>query len=366
MNKDPKLLAAIAKLNKEHGSGTVVFGNEIHWDSIPRIRSGSLALDVILNGGWTVNQWHMLVGHYSSGKSSIAMKMIAFNQSLDPNWTAWWAASEPFDKSFARTLGVDLDRLIIHDTNVLEEALTGVLEITQAQVVDCVVIDSYPAMVPRKEEEGESGDAVMGIGARLMNQFWRMQGSTTRRSLVESQRPVTCFLLTQYRDTFTMFGDPRVIPGGKGQLFAMATELEVKRAEYIKPGGKDSEPAGITISCFTVKNKTGRPNRKCEIDFYFADTEGHPAGSYDKIKDLLAVGIAYGVLKSPDGRWFEYESKKMNGRKGIAGAMQEDPAMADRLTKEIMQIINPSKVIVTKPAIPVIKAPMPKMPKPRA
>jgi recombination protein RecA len=346
---DPKLRSTVAQINKAFGAGAVLFGNEIALDQSGRLPSGSLSVDVALGGGWTIGQWHEIRGYQSSGKTTLLLKTIAACQKMDEDFTTWWSASEMFNRSYAELLGVDTSRVIVHDNNVLEDALEAVLEVAKAQVVDCVVIDSYPAMVPRKEEQGESGDSLPGQGARLLNQFFRMQGSATRRSLVDaSERPITCFLVNQWREKITMFGDPRTTPGGKGKDFACVTQTEVVRVEMIydaydpESDKKSGNPVGQTMSLYTLKNKTAPPHRRAEVDFYFKDYDQHFAGSFDAIKEIVAVGITLKLIKSESGSWFSFEGVRMNGRKGVREAMADDPDLSDRLVNSVMALVRPA------------------------
>lgn len=344
---DPKLAALVTKVNKKYGAGAVIQGSEIDWSRVPRITSGSLGLDVILGGGWPVNQWAEIIGHESSGKTAIVLKTIAANQAADPNWTAWWLASEPWDPAYADMLGVDRSRVVLHDTNVMEDGYQAILDVAKAQVVDCVVIDSLPALVPSREDTNEAGETAPGLQAWMTNQFFRKQGSATRRSLTTLERPITGFLINQWREQIgVMHGDPRITPGGKGKNFAAVIRLDVRRGDWIKPDG--GEPAGQTIHARTLKNKSHRPHRVCNFDFYFTDCEGHRAGSYDRLKEVANVGVIYGVILR-SGSWFSYGDRKWQGLAAMTEEMAADPVLAEEVAQEVLSIVRRGERAAPKP-----------------
>jgi recombination protein RecA len=137
----------IADVNKKYGDDTVVKGSRIHKE-LPRITTGVLSFDLMLGGGWPVNQWSEIIGNESSGKTALAYKTIAANQALDPEWTAMWVAAEEYVPAYAEAIGVDLDRLWVVETNVMEYVYDISLRVLDKRAVDCIVIDSLPALVP--------------------------------------------------------------------------------------------------------------------------------------------------------------------------------------------------------------------------
>lgn len=328
----------IADINKTQGEGAVIKGSQIIWERIPRITTGSLVFDIALGGGWPANQWHEIVGHQSSGKTAIVMQTIAANQRLDPNFTTWWLAAETFDIPYALMNGVDVERVLVHDTNVMEAGMERILQVSKTREVDCIVIDSYPALVPIEEDDKQSGESSPGRGARVSNQFWRKQGSATRRSLVIEERPITGFMINQWREQIgVMHGDPRISPGGKGKNFAAYTQVDVRRGDWHKSG---TEPYGQEIHVTTMKNKSHRPRRTAKMTYYFADAEGKKAGTYDLNEEVVLAAISYGVLIPAAGSWLTYGDLKLNGRPGWIKAIEEDPSLRDKIHAEVMAVAS--------------------------
>lgn len=310
----------IRSLNKQYGAGTIVKGSEIQ-ESLPRITTGILAMDLMLGGGWPTNQWSEIIGNESSGKTAIAFKTIAANQMLDPEWSALWIAAEDFVPTYAAAIGVDLGRLWVVQNNVMEEVYDLVIRALDSRAVDCIVIDSLPALVPGDEAEKQMEEFTVGLGARLTGKFLRKSGKAQKRSLIEEDRGCTGLIINQWRDKIgTMYGDPRTTPGGKAKNFHYFARVEVARDEWITD--KD-EKVGQSIRARTLKNKTFRPQQTAVVDFYFADTLGFKFGEFDTIKDIVNIGIALGLI-TRGGAYYSYGGQKWQGKDAVVQAIRED------------------------------------------
>lgn len=174
------LAKVFAAINKKMGDDTIVLGSEIT-ESGKRLTSGSVAVDVALGGGWPANQWHEIIGEASNGKTAIALKTIAANQARDPEFTTVWVAAEEWVPEYAQICGVDPSRVYVVSTNIMEEAYEAVVQIAQSKAVDCIVIDSLPALVPTTENAAEMETATVGRGALLTNKFFRKVGKASKR-----------------------------------------------------------------------------------------------------------------------------------------------------------------------------------------
>jgi len=227
----------LAQLNKKFGDGVVVLASDIRSDLIPRITSGSTTLDYVLGGGFPGNQWNELVGEPSHGKTALALKTIAANQRLNPDYTTVWVAAEQWVPEYAQMCGVDMERVIVIETSIMEEAYQAVIQFAESKSVDAIVIDSLPALSPMPEMEKDMSEATVGRGALLTNKFFRVVGTAMKRSLVEDERPVLGLIINQYRMKIgVMHGDPRTTPGGEGKNYAFFTRCEVRRDEWIEIG----------------------------------------------------------------------------------------------------------------------------------
>jgi len=338
-----KAVAAIetvmAECNKEFGAGTVVWGNQIRYDEVPRISSGSLALDTALGGGWTVNAWHEIYGDESSGKTTIILKTIATQQALDPNWTVFWVAAEEFVPSWSRDLGCDNSRISVMQTNVLEEATNAVIRVLEGRVADAVVIDSIPALSPISEAEGTMDDQQVGLQARLLGKFFRKCHTAMKRSITEVDRPVTCFAVNQWRERVGIpFGDPRTTPGGRAKNYWYTTRVELKRDDWITEGERRNQrKVGISIKCLTKKNKSYPPERVANFDFLFDHNELQiPPGSYDTAKELVTLAVYFDIF-TMKGAYYHFGDQSWHGRSSLEEQVRWDLTLQQSLRDAVME-----------------------------
>ena len=328
------LESIVSSINKKYGEDIVVRGSAVH-EEIPRISTGILAFDLMLGGGWPANQWSEIIGDESSGKTALAYKTIATNQALDPDWCAMWVAAEEYVPQYAKAIGVDLDRLWVVETNVMEHAFDLVIRALDNRAVDCIVIDSLPALVPGDEAEKMMDEFTMGLGARLTGKFFRKSGKAQKRSLISEDRPCTGLIINQWREKIgVMYGDNRTTPGGRAKNFHYFTRVEVKRDEWIKD--KD-EPVGQSIKARTIKNKSYRPQQIALVDFYFADTTGFSLGEYDTIKDVVNICIATEIIKR-HGAYYSYGDNKWQGKDAVLHAVRSEVDLRDALIAEAKKV----------------------------
>ena len=293
----------LAQLNKKFGDGVVVLASDIRSDIIPRITSGSTTLDYVLGGGFPGNQWNELVGEPSHGKTALALKTIAANQRLNPDYTTVWVAAEQWVPEYAAMCGVDTSRVIVIETSVMEEAYQSVIQFAESKSVDAIVIDSLPALSPAPEMAKDMDEMTVGRGALLTNKFFRVVGTAMKRSLTEDERPVLGLIINQYRMKIgVMHGDPRTTPGGEGKNYAFFTRCEVRRDEWIEIGPSGNKNRiGQRIKVRTLKNKTAPPQRVAYFDFYFAEGGNCAPGEYDFAKEIASLAVVMGYIERRGG-----------------------------------------------------------------
>jgi len=333
----PEALKLIADLNKQFGAGTVVLASQVK--TIGRMTTGSLALDVILGGGWPVNQWVELIGDPSHGKTTIALKTIAANQERDPEFTAAWVAAEAWSKSLAQMCGVDVDRVILIESNVMEDAYEAAIKFAESRTVDMLVIDSLPALVPHTEDEKAMEESTVGRSALLTNKFFRKVGKATKRDLVDEDRPFLGIMINQWRMKIgVMHGDPRTSPGGMGKDFAYAVRCEVRRDEWIEVGtGNAKTRVGQGTRIRTIKNKTAPPQRVAYVDFYFDEGGAITPGDYDYAKEIVSLGVVYNLIERR-GAWFYYGTDQWQGAAKLLDSIREDVVLKERLEKDVLAV----------------------------
>lgn len=337
--------AVAARINKQMKiEDLVVVGADAKALRPGFITTGILALDVALGGGWPTNRWSEVIGTESSGKTAAVLRTIAANQKLDPDWIAVWIAAEELDAAWAERLGVDLDRFFLVDTNVMQDAYDIVIQYLESKVVDCIVIDSLPALVPIQEDEASMDDTQVSLGARLTAKFFRKARKAGARSIVREERPVTGILINQWRDAIGAWAPPgqtaKTTPGGKAKNYSFFTRVEIARTEWKKQG---DEKVGQAIKAIVVKNKAAAPQRQANWDFYFVDCEAFDAGEVDEVKDVFNTALALGVIEK-NGAWFSYGDLKAQGRDQFFNLLDEHLDVVDQIWQETISRLRPLTV----------------------
>ena len=334
--------AIAAAINKKYGEGMVVRGSEVT-EMIPRIPSGSLSIDLVLGGGWPANQWVEIIGDESSGKTAVALKTIAANQARDPDFIAVWVAAESWVTEYADMCGVDTDRVFVVETNDMETAYDAVIAFAESKEVDCIVIDSLPALVPGDEDEKTMEGATVGRGALLTGKFFRKVGKATKRSLTEAERPVLGIMINQWRMKIgVMYGDPRTTPGGLGKNYAYFVRAEVRRGDWIEVGtGKEKSRVGQTIQLRTIKNKSAPAQRVAFVDFYFDEGGAVFPGDYDFAKEILAIAVMEEVVERK-GAFYSYKEQKWRGKEDALAGIREDISLYEQIKDEVLEVIAKS------------------------
>ena len=342
-------LKIVAGINKKLGAGTVVLASATQLPQ--RITTGSLTLDVVLGGGWPMNHWVELVGEASHGKTAIALRTIAANQAINPDFTAVWIAAEAFDAQYAELCGVDTNRVILVETNSMEDAFDSVIQFMESKAVDLVVVDSLPALVPSAENEKHMEEFTVGRGALITNKFFRKVASATKRDLVEVERPVLGIMINQYRMKIgVMHGDPRTTPGGLGKDYAYSIRAEVKRDDWLEVGtGVEKRRIGQTIRVRTIKNKTFPPQQTAYLDFYFANGGAIDAGKYDTGKEIVALGILNGIIDRRGG-WMYYGERKWQGAQALIESLREEIELAEEISRAVMDTLRANPVLMLNEA----------------
>jgi recombination protein RecA len=342
MSVTAELAKVLIDINKKFGSDTVVLGSDIT-EFGKRFTTGSVALDVALGGGWPANQWHEVIGEASNGKTALALKAIAANQQKDPEFTAVWVAAEEWVPEYAELCGVDTSRVYVVSTNIMEEAYEAVIRLAESRTVDCIIIDSIPALVPSAEDLKEMEEATVGRGALLTNKFFRKVGKATKRSLTQPERPFLGIIINQWRSKIgVMYGDPRTTPGGQGKDYSYFTRIEVKRDDWIEAGtGVEKRRVGQSIKFRVIKNKSAAPSQVAVVDFYFANGGLLNAGDFDFAKEMLSIGILNKVIVRA-GAYYRYADRQWQGSDAMLKSIREEMDLKETLERDVLDSIRAS------------------------
>lgn len=330
------LESIVSAIQKKYGDDILIKGSDMK-EEVPRITTGILAYDLMLGGGWPLNQWSEIVGDESSGKTALAYKTIAANQAINPDFVAMWIAAEAYVPQYARAIGVDLNRLWVVETNIMEQVYDLVIKALDNRAVDIIVIDSLPSLVPGDESEKMMEEFTVGLGARLTGKFFRKSSKAQRRSLINEDRPCTGLVVNQWREKIgVIWGDNRTTPGGKAKNFHYFSRVEVKRDEWLK---EKDEVIGQTIKARTIKNKTYKPLQTAVVDFYFTSAGGFRLGEFDVVKDVVNIGLAINLI-TRSGPYYSYAGQKWQGKDALVLAIREDLDLQQTLKKEAFSYFN--------------------------
>ena len=323
-NKMKALQAAMEKIEKNFGRGSIMKLGDENIEKVEVIPSGSIGLDAALGvGGYPKGRIIEIYGPESSGKTTLAIHAIAEAQKQG-GIAAFIDAEHAFDRFYAENLGVDINNLWISQPDSGEQALEIADQLIRSSAIDIIVIDSVAALTPKAEIEGDMGDNKVGLQARLMSQALRkLTGSISKTN-------TTCIFINQLREKIgLMFGNPETTTGGNALKFYASVRIDVRKGSAIKNG---EDILGNLTKVKIVKNKVAPPFRKCEFDIMFGK-------GISRSGEIVDLGVAVGIIKK-SGSWFSYESNKLaQGRDATKKLMEDNPELAEEIEKKIMASI---------------------------
>jgi recombination protein RecA len=326
MDRDKMLDVALAQIEKQFGKGAVMkLGEHPMGAGISVIPTGSLALDIALGvGGIPRGRIVEVFGPEGSGKTTVCLHIIAEAQ-RHGGIAAFVDAEHALDPTYAQRLGVNIDELLVSQPDSGEQALEIADMLVRSGALDCVVIDSVAALVPRAEIEGEMGDTHVGLQARLMSQAMRKLAGTLSRF------DTTAIFINQLREKIgVMFGNPETTPGGRALKFYSSVRLDVRKVENLKDG---TEVVGSRTRVKVVKNKVAPPFRQCEFDIMYGV-------GISKEGSLLDVGVDLEIVKK-SGAWFTYEGDQLGqGRENARQFLAEHADIAGEIERRVREAVG--------------------------
>jgi len=308
--KNEALENALTQITKRYGEGSIMRLGEAQAMQVEVIPTGSLSLDLALGiGGIPRGRVTEIFGPESSGKTTLCQHLVAEAQRLGGT-AAFIDMEHALDPAYASRCGVDVDNLLISQPDMGEQALEITETLVRSGGVDLVVIDSVAALVPRKELEGDMGDATMGVQARLMSQALRKMSGAIK------QTNTTMVFTNQLRQKIgVMYGNPETTTGGMALKFYSSVRLDVRRIQAIKTG---SEFAGSRTRVRVVKNKVAPPFRTAEFDIMY--NEG-----ISKVGDILDLAVEYEII-SKRGSFYSYREDRLGqGRENSKDFLRQNP-----------------------------------------
>jgi len=319
--RDKALELALSQIEKMYGKGAIMrMGISGALMPVSTIPTGSLELDYALGvGGVPRGRVIEIFGPEASGKTTLALHIIAEAQELG-GAAAFVDAEHALDANYAKLLGVNIDDLLLSQPDTGEQGLEITEVLVRSGAVDIVVIDSVAALVPRAEIDGEMGDSLPGLQARLMSQALRKLTAAISKSR-------TCVVfINQLREKIgVMFGNPETTTGGRALKFYASVRLDIRRISAIKDG---EENIGSRVKVKVVKNKVAPPFREAEFDIIYGE-------GISRLGSLVDLGATHKVVDK-SGAWYAYGGERIGqGRENAKRFLQENPAVADEIEAKL-------------------------------
>ena len=336
MNEKRKALdAAIAKIEKDFGKGSIMTLGENAKMSIETISTGSIGLDIAIGiGGLPRGRIIEIYGPESSGKTTVALHAVAEAQKKG-GIAAFVDAEHALDPVYAKALGVDIDNLIVSQPDTGEQALEITESLVRSGAIDIIVVDSVAALVPRAEIEGEMGDSHIGLQARLMSQALRKLAGSISKS-----NAITIFINQLREKVGVMFGSPETTTGGRALKFYSSVRLDVRKIDLIKQG---DNILGSRTRVKIAKNKVAPPFKQCEFDIMYGQ-------GISKVGELVDIGANVNVINK-SGAWYSYNENKLGqGRENVKTFLLENPELMNEIETKVREYfeINKTPIEVTE------------------
>jgi recombination protein RecA len=325
-NKAKALAAALAQIEKQFGKGSIMkMGDGSIANDIQVVSTGSLGLDIALGiGGLPRGRVVEIYGPESSGKTTLTLQVIAEMQKLGGT-AAFIDAEHALDPSYAQKLGVKLDELLISQPDTGEQALEIADMLVRSASVDVVVIDSVAALVPKAEIEGEMGDSLPGLQARLMSQALRKLTANINRT-----NTLVIFINQIRMKIGVMFGSPETTTGGNALKFYASVRLDIRRIGGIKKG---DEVVGNETRVKVVKNKVAPPFREAIFDILYGEGTSREG-------EIIELGVIHKLVEK-SGSWYAYNGEKIGqGKDNAREFLKSNPSIAEEIEAKIRAAVN--------------------------
>ena len=321
-DKDKAVETAMTQIERQFGKGSIMKLGSRPIIEVPVISTGSIALDKALGiGGIPRGRVTEIYGPESSGKTTLALHAIAEAQRAG-GIAAFVDAEHALDTSYARKLGVNCEELLVAQPDTGEQALEIADMLVRSGAIDCLVVDSVAALVPRAEIEGEMGDSHMGLQARLMSQALRKLTGTIGKT------NTAVIFINQIRMKIgVVFGNPETTTGGNALKFYASVRLDIRRTGSIKDG---QDVVGNRTKVRVVKNKMAPPFKEVEFDIMYGE-------GISRTGDLLDMGVSVDVVEK-SGSWYSYGGERIGqGRENVKKFLTENPDIYESLYRKVRQ-----------------------------
>ena len=330
-DKSKAIDATLSQIEKQFGKGSIMkLGSRPVFD-VSTISTGSLSFDLALGiGGFPRGRVVEVFGPESSGKTTIALHVVAEAQKARGT-AAYIDAEHAMDAEYARKLGVNIDELLVSQPDNGEQALEITEMLIRSGAIDCLVIDSVAALVPRAELEGDMGDSLPGLQARLMSQALRKLTAFVSKSN-------TCLIfINQIREKIgVMFGNPETTTGGRALKFYASIRVDIRKTGNLKEG---ETQFGNRTKVKVVKNKLAPPFREAEFDIIYGE-------GISRVGDTLDLGVEHKIIEK-SGSWFSYQGERMGqGRENAKQFLIANPDLCRQIEDRLREVLGLPRIVV--------------------
>ena len=325
------LQTAIAQIEKQFGEGTIMFMGENRKLDVEHTSTGSLMLDLALGiGGLPKGRIIEVYGAESSGKTTLCLHAVAEAQKAGGT-AAFIDVEHALDPVYAKKIGVDVDNLLVSQPDTGEQALEIIETLVRSGAIDIIVLDSVAAMATKAENDGDMGDAHVGVQARLMSQAMR------KLTAAISKTKCVCIFINQIRERIgVMYGNPETTPGGRALKFYASVRIDVRKGEPLKNG---SEIIGNRVKCKVVKNKVAPPFKTAEFDMLFGE-------GISKLGEIIDCAVEFGIIKK-SGSWFSYDDMKIGqGKDKVKEYLKQNKEICDEIEKKVRDVFASNQDLI--------------------
>ncbi|MDG4866849.1 recombinase RecA [Guyparkeria sp. 1SP6A2] len=329
-NRKKALGAALSQIERQFGKGAVMRMNDEGRRNVPVISTGSISLDAALGiGGLPRGRVVEIYGPESSGKTTLTLQTIAQAQKAGGT-CAFIDAEHALDPGYAEKLGVNVDDLLVSQPDTGEQALEIADMLVRSGAVDCVVVDSVAALVPKAEIEGEMGDSHVGLQARLMSQALRKLSGNIKRS-----NCMVIFINQIRMKIGVTYGSPETTTGGNALKFYSSVRLDIRRVGAVKKG---EEIIGNQTRIKVAKNKMAPPFKVVDVDILYGEGISH-------LLELVDLGAKHGIIQKA-GAWYSYGDTRIGqGKDNARQFLKENPEIAEEIDAQVREIMIPKPVV---------------------
>ena len=321
--KKKALETAMSQIERDFGVGSIMKLGENRHMEVQAVHTGSLSLDLALGiGGVPRGRIVEIFGPESSGKTTVALHIMAEVQKAGGT-AAFIDAEHALDPVYSKALGVDIDNLLVSQPDCGEDALEICEALARSGAVDAIVVDSVAALVPRQEIEGDMGQSMVGVQARMMSQAMR------KLSGVISKSNCVVIFINQIREKVgVIYGNPETTPGGRALKFFASVRIDIRKTEQLKDG---NDIYGNHVKCKIVKNKVAPPFRVAEFDILYGK-------GISRSGEVLDFAIALDVIKK-SGSWFSYNGERIGqGKENVRKLIESNPAFLAEVEEKVREL----------------------------